>query len=202
MSDNASRVDLDVIVGLIPRGARVLDLGCGDGDLLAMLAQRKGVKGRGVELTEMGVRHCVARGLSVRQGNIDEGLHDYPTGSFDYVILSQTLPYIENPRAVLKEMLRVGWQAIVSFPNVGYWKSRLGLLLKGRLPPDAFSACPWYEAPRARPLSIADFLSFCDSEGVHVVESIYLNDRGPLKGLAKNSFVATMGLFVLKSEPL
>ena len=195
-----SGLDLDVIVDLIPRQAKVLDLGCGDGDLLVMLAERKAVIGRGVELSEIGVRRCVARGLSVRQGNIDEGLGDYPTGSFDYVILSQTLPYVDNPRVTLCEMLRVGARAIVSFPNLGHWRNRLTLLLGGRLPPAAFSACAWHEAPRERPISVDDFISFCAAEKIAILERILLSDKGRLAGFRQKSLWAATGLFVLSLQ--
>ena len=200
MSDNNLRADLKIIVDIVPPGARVLDLGCGDGDLLTTLVQRKSVIGRGIELSEAGVRHCVSRGLSVRQGDIDVGLGDYPTGSFDYVILSQTLPYIDNPKVVLCEMLRVGRQAIVSFPNLGHWRARLQLLFRGRLPNMAFSSLPWYESPRSRPVSIADFFSFCAEANISVVEAIYLTDKRQLEGLAKRRSLATIGLFVLKEH--
>lgn len=197
MTFGCARIDFDVIVGLIPAEAKVLDLGCGDGELLVQLAQRKSVLGRGIELSELGVRQCVARGLSVRQGDIDEGLGDYPTASFDYVILSQTLPYIDDPRSVLCEMLRVGKQAIVSFPNMGHWRSRLRLLLAGTLPESAFSSLPWYGIPRARPVSIGGFLSFCEREGIVIANDIYLNGSGRLPGLLKRSLFSTTGLFVL-----
>ncbi len=120
----ASRPDLEVIIHMVPEGARVLDLGCGDGALLAELVERKGVQGRGVEMDETNVRACLSRGLSVRHGNIEEGLADFPDGMFDIVILSQTLAYLNRPLPVLREMARVGRSAIVSVENAGYWKAR------------------------------------------------------------------------------
>lgn len=200
MSCAVFRADLDLIVDLIPRQARVLDLGCGDGELLVMLAQRKAVIGRGVELSETGVRRCVARGLSVRQGNIDEGLGDYPTHSFDYVVLSQTLPYVDDLKVTLCETLRVGTRAIVSFPNLGHWRNRLALLLKGRLPPTAFSACAWNQSPRERSVSIADFVSFCAAEEIDIVQRLLLSDKGPLAGFRAKSLWAATGLFVLSLQ--
>jgi methionine biosynthesis protein MetW len=196
-----ARSDLRLIVDIIPSACRVLDLGCGNGDLLALLGERKQVKGRGIELTEVGVRQCVARGLSVRQGNIDEGLGDYPTGSFDYVILSQTLPYIDDPRRVLSEMLRVGRQAVVTFPNVGHWYCRLHLLFEGRLLEGALNPAGWYESPRARPVSIAGFKSLCAAENIDVIQEIDLNSSGQLRGAMGRSLFATLGVFVLKERP-
>ena len=198
MTSERARIDFDVITEIIPSQARVLDLGCGDGELLVKLAQQKSAIGRGIELSELGVRQCVARGLSVRQGDIDEGLGDYPAASFDYVILSQTLPYVDDPRAVLREMLRVGKQAIVSFPNMAHWRARLRLLFAGTLPESALSSLPWYESPRARPISIDGFLSFCGREGIVIADSIYLSGSGKLSGFLKRSSFATTGLFVLK----
>ena len=128
------RPDLLAVAGLVPDGATALDLGCGDGALLDYLRREKGARGRGIELSEAGVLACVRRGLSVRQGNLKEGLADYPDGSFDCVILAQTLQYLDDPTWVLGEMLRVGRRAIVSFPNWGYWRCRLELLARGRIP--------------------------------------------------------------------
>ena len=119
---------------MIPNGAKVLDLGCGDGDLLAFLHSCREVKARGVEIGEAGVLACVRRGLSVRQGNLQEGLADYPDNSFDFVVLSQTLPFLDDPAMILREILRVGKAAIVSLPNWGYWQCRLSLLFRGTYP--------------------------------------------------------------------
>ncbi|HYL82005.1 MAG TPA: methionine biosynthesis protein MetW [Candidatus Acidoferrum sp.] len=118
------RPDLQVITQMVPEGARVLDLGCGDGVLLSQLVERRGIAGRGVEVAEAKVRACIARGLSVRHGNIEEGLADFPDGMFDVVILSQTLAYLNRPLAVLQEMARVGRLAIVSLENAGHWRAR------------------------------------------------------------------------------
>jgi methionine biosynthesis protein MetW len=200
MNDSPTRSDLQLIIDIVPSACRVLDLGCGNGDLLALLAERKQVKGRGIELTEIGVRQCVARGLSARQGNIDEGLGDYPSGSFDYVILSQTLPYVDDPRRVLGEMLRVGRQAIVTFPNVGHWLCRWRLLFEGRLVEGALSPASWYESPRARPVSMAGFKSLCAAQQIDIVQEIDLGDRGRLRGVWSRSLFATVGLFVLKER--
>jgi methionine biosynthesis protein MetW len=120
----SSRPDLDMIVEMVPQGARVLDLGCGDGELLAQLVASKGVQGRGVEVDEANVRACVSKGLSVRHGNIEDGLADFPDGMFDLVIISQTLAYLNRPLLVMQEMTRVGRSAVISFENAGYWKTR------------------------------------------------------------------------------
>jgi methionine biosynthesis protein MetW len=129
--DLSQRADLLAIADLIEPGERVLDLGCGDGALLGFLKDRYGITGRGIELREAQVLACVRRGISVRQGNLHEGLGDYPDGSFDTVILSQTIPYLNDPAFIIWEMLRVGQRAIISLPNWGYWRCRLSLLFTG-----------------------------------------------------------------------
>ena len=128
------RSDYAIIGDIVEPGARVLDLGCGEGELLEWLAQNKGVEARGVEISGAKVQRAIARGVSVYQGDIDQGLADYPDGAFDYVILSQTLQETHRPRKVLHEMLRVGRRAIVAFPNFGHWRARLDLVTSGRMP--------------------------------------------------------------------
>jgi methionine biosynthesis protein MetW len=168
------RPDLQIIAEFIPAGTRVLDLGCADGVLLEHLTRDKGVTGRGIELSEAGVLACVGRGLSVRQGDLQEGLADYPTRSFDYVVLSQTLPFLDDPAMILGEMLRVGQRAIVSFPNWGYWRCRLELLVTGRVPQAPDLPQPWHVKPRWQALSITDFGGFCRRTGVRITREAYL----------------------------
>ena len=170
------RPDLLAIAGLVPDAATALDLGCGDGALLDYLKREKGVRGRGIELSEAGVLACVRRGLSVRQGNLKEGLADYPDGSFDCVILAQTLQYLDDPTWVLGEMLRVGRRAIVSFPNWGYWRCRLELLARGRIPTAPDLPQPWHDTLRWQALTAADFADFCRRQSMVVGEVIYLAD--------------------------
>ena len=168
------RADLRAISGLVKVGEKVLDLGAGDGTLLRYLIDAHQIVGRGIELSEAGVLACVGRGLSVRQGNLDEGLGDYPNQSFDTVILSQTLPYLDDPSFIVCEMLRVGRRAIVSFANWGHWSCRLALLFSGRTPLAPGLPQPWYGAPRARPLTVRDFVEFCSREKIVITRSIYL----------------------------
>jgi len=133
-STSAPRVDLVVVAEMVAPGSRVLDVGCGDGELLALLRDGRAVDGRGVELSQSGVNQCVAKGLSVVQGDADADLVDYPDDSFDYVILSQTLQATRRPRIVLEHMLRIGKRAIVSVPNFAHWRVRAQLAFKGRMP--------------------------------------------------------------------
>jgi methionine biosynthesis protein MetW len=191
------RSDLQVLGTLVPSDARVLDLGCGEGDLLHYLMTEKGVKGRGVELDEQNILSCVRKGLSVRQGDLAEGLADYPNASFDYVILSQTLHFLDDPAMILHEMLRVGERAIVSFPNWGYWRCRLELLLRGRVPQARNVFEQWYESPRWQAFTITDFGDFCRYYGLRIEKQSYLSGHGrPIDTRYKNLLAAT-AIFVL-----
>jgi methionine biosynthesis protein MetW len=168
------RPDLQAVANLIQTREKVLDLGCGDGALLNYLQINKNVTARGVELYESGVLACIEKGLSVRQGNLHEGLDDYPDQSFDAVILSHTLPYINDPAGTMCEMLRVGNRAIITFPNFGYWRYRLELLILGRMPNPPELPNPWEAGPRPRPMTLYDFEFLCAREGIPINQIIYL----------------------------
>src|SRR4051794_26729424 len=142
-----ARVDLVVVAEVVAPGAKALDVGCGDGELLRLLAETRGVDGRGIELSREGVNECVAKGLAVIQGDADTDLSDYPDDAFDYVILSQTLQATRHPRVVLEHMLRIGRHAIVSFPNFGHWRIRLQVGFGGRLPRPAKPPYWWWGGP-------------------------------------------------------
>jgi methionine biosynthesis protein MetW len=191
------RADLQIITELIPTGVKLLDLGCGDGDLLEYLVRHKKVRGRGIELSEAGVLACVRRGLSVRQGNLEEGLADYPDASFDYVILSQTLPYLDDPAMILREILRVGKQAVVSFPNWGNWRCRLRLLLTGRIPPAPDLPQHWYDTPRWQALTITDFAQLCRQLDIQISQQAYLAGRRQVQLRRFKNLLATTAIFTL-----
>ena len=178
------RVDLDVVAALIEPAARVLDVGCGDGALLERLQTDRNVDGRGVELSQRGVNECVARGLSVIQGDADRDLVFYPDKGFDYVILSQTLQATHNPKAVLNELLRIGERAIVSFPNFGHWRVRFSLLLRGRMPVTKDLPYSWYDTPNIHFCTIRDFVNLCDEIGAKVLSATALDGNGQKIGFS------------------
>ena len=175
--DLLSRKDYQIMSDLIEERSRVLDLGCGEGDLLAWLEQHKGVQGRGVEIAPEKVRRCVELGLSVYQGDINKGLADYPDSCFDYVILSQTLQVVQKPLELLREMRRVGRRIIVAFPNFGHWSVRLSLLCTGRAPTTEHLPYDWYDSPNIRVLTILDFEALLQQEGMRS-ENAYFLRRG------------------------
>lgn len=168
------RSDYAIIGEIVEPGTKVLDLGCGDGDLLQWLAENKGVDARGVEISSSKVQRAIARGVSVYQGDIDEGLADYPDGAFDYIILSQTLQETHHPRKVLREMLRVGRRAIVAFPNFGHWRMRFSLLLGGRAPITERFPHNWYDSPNIHILTVQDFEALVQLEGIRVERRYFL----------------------------
>jgi methionine biosynthesis protein MetW len=198
------RVDHLLIAQMVSPGSRVLDVGCGDGALLQLLSETKNVDGRGVEVSRERVNACVARGLSVIQGDADRDLDAYPKGAFDVVVLSQTLQATRNPRRVVESLVRIGRRAIVSFPNFGFWRVRLTLLLGGRMPVSPLLPHPWYETPNIHLCTIRDFVALCDAIGVRVERSVTLDRHGrpfsldPHGGLA--NLLAEQGVFVLAGE--
>jgi methionine biosynthesis protein MetW len=178
MRREEARNDLQLVADMVDHGARVLDLGCGDGALLSLLADTRGVDARGLELSQGGVNLCVARGLSVIQGDADTDLATYPDDAFDYVILSQTLQAVRRPKTVLENMLRIGRRAIVSFPNFGHWRVRLELGLRGRMPVTETLPVSWHETPNIHFCTIRDFLDLAREIGATIERGIVLDRRG------------------------
>jgi methionine biosynthesis protein MetW len=175
---NDTRSDLLLVSQLIAPGSRVLDVGCGDGSLLHLLEETRGVDGRGIEISREKVNLSVARGLSVVQGDADRDLADYPDDAFDYVILSQTLQATVRPRQVLAEMLRIGRRAIVSFPNFGYWRVRAALGLTGRMPVNRKLPYSWYDTPNIHFCTIRDFIALCRELNVQIEQGVALDASG------------------------
>lgn len=169
-----TREDYRIISDLIEDSSHVLDLGCGEGDLLAWLVRHKGVQARGVEISQEKVRRCVEHGLSVYQGDINKGLADYPEHCFDYVILSQTLQVVHTPLILLREMMRVGRRIIVAFPNFGHWSVRLSLSCTGKAPRTGHLPYEWYDSPNIRVLTVLDFEELLSREGLHAEKAYFL----------------------------
>lgn len=173
-----ARVDLLLVASMVEANSRVLDVGCGDGALLRLLAEEKGVDARGIELSQRGVNDCVAQGLSVIQGDADTDLAAYPDDSFDYVILSQTLQATRHPRAVLEDMLRIGRRAIVSFPNFGHWRIRAQVAFGGHMPVTQNLSLPWYETPNIHFCTIQDFTELVRTIGARIERGVALDRFG------------------------
>ncbi len=173
-----TRVDFRVVADLVAPDSRVLDIGCGDGMLLELLQMTKNVDGRGMELSQEGVNGCVARGLSVVQGDADRDLADYPDDAFDFVILSQALQAMRAPRDVLKQMLRIGSNVIVSLPNFGFWRNRLQIFFGGRMPVTDYLPYSWYDTPNIHFCTIRDFMELCRKLDARVEKAVAFRANG------------------------
>jgi len=175
------RFDLQIIASWIKEGSKVLDLGCGEGDLLYMLTKEKGVSGTGIECDESKVARSIQRGLPVLQGDINEEIQDYPDKSFDYVIVSQTLQQVYRPDELIHPLLRIGRRVIVSFPNFGHWRIGLQILLSGYAPVTRQLPYQWYDTPNIRVITIKDFRKFSREVGFDILTEVAIKDRNSCK---------------------
>ncbi|MDJ0817020.1 MAG: methionine biosynthesis protein MetW [Desulfobacterales bacterium] len=199
--NNRMRYDLQIIASWIETRTRVIDLGCGEGNLLKYLITRKQVIGTGIERNEAKVADCIAKGLSVLQGDINEEVLDYPDNTFDYVILSQTLQQVYEPAALIRSMLRVGKKCIVSFPNFSHWGPRLQLLLSGYAPVTTQLPYEWYNTPNIRVITIKDFRKFIHEVGFNILKEVAIDTHSADRhGKAIRFFPnlrATYGIFLI-----
>jgi methionine biosynthesis protein MetW len=196
------RVDLALIAGMVKPGARVLDIGCAEGQLIEHLTRDKRCDARGIEIDMREVQRAIAHGLPVMQGDADTELVTYPDDAFDYVILSRTLQAVEKPREVLRQMLRISTRAIVSFPNFGHWSLRLQLLARGRMPMTACWNRMWYETPNIHPCTISDFFALCAMDGYVVEDWLAADEEGLRTPWRRSRRLANLfgeqGLFLLR----
>ena len=200
VSEVLGRRDYAIISDLIPEGARVLDLGCGDGALLAWLKENKRVEARGVELSRDLVQQAIARGVTVYQGDLEASLADYPDQAFDFVILSQTVQETRHPLVVLKEMLRLGRHAIVAFPNFGHWRVGLNHLLSGRAPKTGLFPFEWYDSPNIHFLTVIDFEELVTKQGWQVDRRLFLSGHSAVTVLP--NWRAEIAIYLFRNPPV
>jgi methionine biosynthesis protein MetW len=193
-----NHLDHRIIYSIIEPDSRVLDLGCGEGDLLYPLVRDKHVRAQGIELDDKAIQECVKKGLSVFQDDIENSLREYPDGSFDYVILNQSMQEVKKVDLVIHEAMRIGNKIIVGFPNFAYIKSRLMLFFRGRSPITGSLPYLWFDTPNVRFLSITDFKSFCEEKNIRIVEAYYLGEK-ELVTFWPNLF-ASNAIFVLSKN--
>ena len=196
------KYEFQIITQLINKQSRVLDVGCGDGDLMQYLKENKNVDIRGLEISKNNVRKCISKGLTTIEGDAEKDLIQFPNKSFDYVILSQTLQAFLNPQLVINELLRVGKQAIVTIPNFVYWKIRLHLLLKGTMPVTKTLPNEWYDTPNLHMCTIKDFVEFCKKNEFKLNKSLALNENKfsniKVSNLNIKNLTSDLGIFVLE----
>jgi methionine biosynthesis protein MetW len=195
------RADLDLIAQMVPRGSRVLDLGCGDGDLLAELIGARGCRGQGVEVSREALHACVERGVPVVEADIDRGLPEFEDGSFDVVVLSQTLQAVHRPAVVLREVTRVGRVGIVSFPNFGHWRLRVQLLARGKMPVTRTLPYRWHETPNIHLCTVRDFEALARAEGLTLLERRLLDAGGgpaPPRARGRPNLLAAGAAYLLR----
>lgn len=207
MHQNAPlRPDLQVIASLITPAARVLDVGCGDGALLTWLRDQKQVDGRGIEINQQEVNRAISNGIPVIQGDVDSDLPHYPHAAYDYVILSQTLQAMKDPRAVLLDLVRIGKKAVVSVPNFGHWKNRLYLAVHGRMPVTKTLSYQWYDTPNIHFCTITDFVVLVESLGITIEQRVVVDTVGRKVKFSGRGFTANLfgeqGVFLLSRKPL
>lgn len=194
------RTDLEHIANIIERDSRVLDVGCGEGELLAYLAEHKGVRGYGIEKNHAEIEACIARGVSVIEHDLNSGLARFPDDSFDTVIMTETLQALENPIVLMRELLRIAKWCIVTFPNMGHWSCRLQLLTRGRMPVSEHLPYEWYDTPNIHLCTYKDFDALCQHENVRVLERSQVNHAKAKVSSATrySNLLATTGLYVLE----
>jgi methionine biosynthesis protein MetW len=193
--NNGLRIDHETISQIIEPGSRVLDLGCGNGELIYLLAREKGAKVQGIEVNDSAVYECVKKGLSVFHSDLESGLTEFPDGSFDYVILNQSMQEVKRVEWLIQEALRVGRRIIVGFPNFAYLQARLMLFFKGQAPITPSLPYHWHDTPNVRFLSINDFKDFCREKGLIAQNAFYLGEKGRIR-LWSNLF-ALNAIFVV-----
>ena len=200
---NNKRIDLELITSLVDKKIRVLDVGCGNGELLQSLKTKNDVIGQGLELKQERVNQCVEKGLSAIQGDADKDLSLYPDQSFDCVILSQTIQATSDPKLILKELIRIGKKAIVSIPNFGYWKVRLSLGINGRMPRTKKLIYNWYDTPNIHLCTILDFINLCNELNIQIEKTITLssNNNKSYNGLPNklSNLFSEEAIFLIKS---
>lgn len=198
------RVDHQLIADLVPAGSRVLDVGCGDGALLYHLSHFKGADARGIEVNRTRVAACLNQGLSVIQGDAEVELRDYPTGSFDCVVLSQTIQAVRDPKGTLETLLRIGNHAVVSITNGGYWRNRVGFALGGRMPFREAPGESWYDTPNIHPCTIRDFVGLTEEMGIDIEKCFAVRASGAYREVdpasAAANLFAVQAVFVLGSR--